>query len=62
MDAFAKVVLILFIFIRVLIATGLVYLIYYEVRKIKKTRKIKEEVDDGQKVGKHTDSSSRSRG
>jgi hypothetical protein len=40
----------------------LVYLIYYEVRKIKKTRKIKEEVDDGQKVGKHTDSSSRSRG
>lgn len=62
MDAFAKVVLILFIFIRVLIATGLVYLIYYEVRKIKKSRKTKEGVDDGQKVGKHTDSSSRSRG
>jgi hypothetical protein len=43
MDAFAKIVLVIFIIIRVLIALGLLYLIYYEVRRLKKGRIKKEE-------------------
>jgi len=39
MDAYAKVVLVIFILIRVFIAAGLVYLIYYEVKRLKKKAK-----------------------
>jgi len=61
MDAFAQVVLVIFIVIRIMIAAGLVYLIYFEVRRIKKARKKKEEDEDGKEAGKHFDSSPRSR-
>ena len=57
MDAFAQVVLAIFIIIRVFIAAGLLYLIYYEVRRIKKKRRDKEKdiEQDGKEDGKHTD-------
>jgi len=47
MDDFAQVVLIIFIFIRVMLAAGLIYLVYFEVRRIKRVRKKKEEDEDG---------------
>lgn len=59
MDAFAQVVLVIFILIRVFIAAGLVYLIYYEVRKIKRKRRDIEE--NGNEDGKHSDESPRNR-
>lgn len=61
MDAFAQVVLVIFIVIRVMIAAGLIYLVYFEVRRIKKTQKKKEENEDGKESGKHIDRSSGSR-
>jgi predicted membrane protein len=61
MDAFGQVVLVIFIVIRVMIAAGLIYLIYFEVRRVKRTRKKKEEDEDGKESGEHVDSSSRNR-
>jgi len=61
MDAFAQVVLIIFIVIRVMIAAGLIYLVYFEVRRAKKTQKKKDKDEDGKESGEHVDSSSRSR-
>jgi|DewCreStandDraft_4_1066084.scaffolds.fasta_scaffold08053_9 predicted membrane protein len=63
MDAFAQVVLVIFILIRVFIAVGLVYLIYYEVRKIKRKRREIERIEkeDGNEDGKHSDDSTRNR-
>jgi len=66
MESFGLVVLIIFIVIRVVIAAGLVYLIVYEVRRLKKQygRRSDEEVRkdvDAKTDGKHIDSSSSSR-
>jgi len=63
MDAFAQVVLVIFILIRVFIAAGLVYLIYYEVRKIKRKRREIERIEkeDGNEDGKHSDDSTGNR-
>ncbi|MGQ9610908.1 MAG: hypothetical protein ACUVWN_16550 [bacterium] len=60
MESFGLVVLIIFIFIRVMIAAGLVYLIVYEVRKYKKSRKDKEGEEDAntKEAGKHVNRSS----
>jgi len=59
MDAYAKVVLVIFILIRVFIAAGLVYLIYYEVKRLKKKPKgIGRDTEDyGNEGGKHSDDS-----
>ena len=66
MESFGLVVLIIFIVIRVVIAAGLVYLIVYEVCRLKKQygRRSDEEVRkdvDAKTDGKHIDSSSSSR-
>lgn len=55
MESFGLVVLIIFILIRVMIAVGLIYLIVYEVRKYKRSRKDKEGEEDAntKKTGKH---------
>lgn len=60
MESFGLVVLIIFILIRVMIAAGLVYLIVYEVRKYKKSRKDKEGEEDAntKEAGKHVNRSS----
>lgn len=49
----ATVVLVIFVAIRVLIAAGLVYLIYYEVKRFRRPKKDKE-AKDGTKDGEHT--------
>lgn len=55
MESFGVVVLIIFILIRVMIAAGLIYLIVYEVRKYKRSRKDKEGDEDAttKEIGKH---------
>ncbi len=62
MDDFGIVVLIIFIIIRVLIAFGIVYLIFYEVRRLRKSKgeKYKETKKDADR--KDVDGSSGSRG
>lgn len=57
MESFGLVVLIIFILIRVMIAVGLIYLIVYEVRKYKRSRKDKEGDEDAntKETGKHAD-------
>lgn len=57
MDTYAQVVLIIFILIRVLIAVGLIYLIYYEVRRMKRVQKQRKD-EDGEKTGRHADRTS----
>ena len=61
MGDFGVVVLVIFIIIRVLIAAGIVYLIFYEVRRSRKQKveKYKETKKDAD--GKDVDSSSGSR-
>ena len=61
MGDFGVVVLVIFIIIRVLIAAGIVYLIFYEVRGLRKRKdeKYKETKKDAD--GKDVDSSSGSR-
>ncbi len=60
MESFGLVVLIIFILIRVMIAAGLVYLIIYEVRKYRKSRKDREGDEDAntKETGKHVNHTS----
>lgn len=53
----ANIVLVLFVIIRVVIAAGLIYLIYYEVKRYRRTTRDKER-EDGTKDRKRTGISS----
>ncbi len=61
MGDFGVVVLVIFIIIRVLIAAGIVYLIFYEVRGLRKRKDEKSKETKKDADGKDADSPSGSR-
>ena len=61
MGDLGTIVLIIFIIVRVLIAAGIVYLIFYEVRKLKKPEDEKSKETKKDADGKDADSPSGSR-